>query len=72
VSGLRDALFEICELCGASSRYSPRVKEIHEVAMKAIGMTESQRSQRHAAIIRVKNKARKDKQAKTQPEGETK
>lgn len=43
----REALQQIMRICYESSEYSRRVQHIHDVAMTAIGLTKSQRDERH-------------------------
>lgn len=47
----RDALSSIMESCAASRTYSRRIQFIHETAMRALGLTASQRNRRHLEII---------------------
>lgn len=46
MSDLREALWEIANLCMASRMQSKRTVHIHVTAMKALGLTESQRIER--------------------------
>jgi len=50
-SDLREALDKILSICNHSRTYTRRVQTIHEVAMKALGLTASQREARHIAIF---------------------
>lgn len=43
----REALEKILKICYESSLYNRRVQRIHEEAMVALGLTESQRKERH-------------------------
>lgn len=47
----REALEEIAKACTQSRTYTRRTQYIHEVAMKALGMTAGQRMQRHMAVF---------------------
>lgn len=51
MSTYREALDQILIICNGSETYTRRVQQIHEVAMKALGMTENQRTARHEAIF---------------------
>lgn len=43
----KDALEKILKICHESSDYSRRTQAIHECAMVALGLTHSQRQERH-------------------------
>ena len=51
MSDLRDALEDILHLCHTSRAYTRRTQQIHEVAMRGLGMTAGQRMARHVAIL---------------------
>ena len=51
MSDHRDALEDILHLCNTSRTYTRRTQQIHEVAMRALGMTAGQRRDRHVAIM---------------------
>lgn len=46
-SEYRDVLYEIANTCMKSNTYTRRIQSIHNRAMKALGMTENQRQERH-------------------------
>lgn len=72
MSDHREALDQILRICNESRTYTRRTQHIHQVAMKALGMTEGQRQARHIAIFerigdtpgKVAFLARKEKMAK--------
>lgn len=43
----REYLEQIMRICYESSDYSRRVQHVHELSMTALGLTESQRAERH-------------------------
>lgn len=47
MSDHREALYEIAGMCLQSTTYTRRTQAIHETAMVALGMTASQRNERH-------------------------
>lgn len=48
---LRKALDDIVVICNQSRTYTRRIQLIHEIAMRALGMTAGQREQRHIAVF---------------------
>jgi hypothetical protein len=61
MSDLRDTLDQILTLCAQSRTYSRRTQQIHEVAMRGLGLTANQREARHLEILgRVGGNPRKD------------
>ena len=48
---LRDAFDRILDLCSQSRTYTRRIQLIHDEAMRALGMTASQRQARHIAVF---------------------
>lgn len=56
----REALERIMQLCSEGQSYTRRTQAIHEVAMKALGLTANQRRERHEAVFeRTGDEARK-------------
>lgn len=51
MSDLREALDHILILCNNCDKYTRRLQTIHEVAMKALGLTAGQRQARHELIL---------------------
>lgn len=51
MSDLRDALESILALCNQSRAYTRRTQQIHEVAMRGLGLTANQREARHMTIF---------------------
>ena len=51
MSDLRDALDQILIICNGSRTYPRRTQTIHEVAMRALGLTAGQRTARHMAVF---------------------
>jgi hypothetical protein len=51
MSDLRETLDTILRLCASSRAYTRRVQQIHDVAMRGLGMTAGQREERHMAIL---------------------
>lgn len=49
----RDALWQIANDCMQSSKYGRRLQLIHNTAMTALGMTLSQRNERHTEAKRL-------------------
>lgn len=51
MSDHRDALEQILRLCSSGQKYTRRTQQIHDVAMRALGLTQGQRTKRHCAIF---------------------
>lgn len=51
MSDLREALEDIMSLCKSARQYTRRTQQIHEVAMRALGLTATQREYRHVEIF---------------------
>jgi len=51
MNDLRNTLDQILTLCAQSRTYSRRTQQIHEVAMRGLGLTANQREARHLAIL---------------------
>lgn len=47
----RQALEDILRLCSQARIYTRRTQNIHEAAMKGLGLTANQRNERHIAIL---------------------
>ena len=47
MSDHRDALAQIMRVCAGSQQYTRRTQQIHDIAMRALGMTLNQRAERH-------------------------
>lgn len=47
MSAHREALERIIGLCAASATYTNRIQQIHDVAMRGLGLTLNQRAERH-------------------------
>lgn len=47
MSEQREALTQIMRLCGKSKTYTNRIQQIHDIAMRGLGMTLNQRAERH-------------------------
>lgn len=47
----RKALEDIMHICASGRTYTRRQQAIHDVAMKALGMTHNQRHERHLAVF---------------------
>jgi hypothetical protein len=58
----RDALNKIMSLCNKTSHYTRRTQTIHEIAMAALGLTASQRQERHTKIMMRCEKFKEDLQ----------
>lgn len=46
----REALEKVLQLCAGSTTYTNRIQQIHDVAMRGLGMTLNQRATRHNRI----------------------
>lgn len=57
----RNALEKILKICYESSEYSRRTQAIHEEAMKALGLTESQRQTRHVKAMMRSEQFKEDR-----------
>lgn len=51
MSDLRNTLDQILTLCAQSRTYTRRTQQIHEVAMRGLGLTANQREARHLEIL---------------------
>ncbi|MCG2586536.1 hypothetical protein [Massilia sp. TS11] len=61
MSDHREALEQILVLCNQSRTYTRRIQAIHEVAMYALGLTQSQRKARHVNVFeRIGDKPGRD------------
>lgn len=72
MSNHRDALWEIAEMCKLSRTQTRRIQSIHETAMVALGMTESQRNERHQHAFKVAENHRLRRQAEVMANKERK
>ncbi len=69
----RDALDKILIICNGSRTYTRRVQQVHEVAMRALGLTAGQREGRHTAIFqRIGDEAGKQAYLTREAKRETK
>ncbi len=47
----RECLEEVMRICGQSSEQSRRVQKIHDLVMTSLGLTHSQRAERHTKAL---------------------
>ncbi len=57
----REALVKIMKICNESSEYNRRTQAIHEEAMQAVGLTESQRQERHVKAMMRSEQFKEDR-----------